>query len=179
MVGARGFEPPTPCSQGRCATRLRYAPTRTLLLARRRFFCNRKRLKNSPGERYVGAPLAMPEARGAIARFQAPHFPRKDTMQKKLPPKDLPVSGCPKAPASLAGSPGARRLFVGPPWTPLRCRKTVFATAKFVNALTERASRPFRRHTFPRETGTKPPGLPPSDQKRYCTPSSINPKNPS
>ena len=28
MVGARGFEPPTPCAQGRCATRLRYAPTK-------------------------------------------------------------------------------------------------------------------------------------------------------
>ena len=27
MVGARGFEPPTPWSQTRCATRLRYAPT--------------------------------------------------------------------------------------------------------------------------------------------------------
>gem|GEM_PF-6606508 len=26
MVGARGFEPPTLCSQSRCATRLRYAP---------------------------------------------------------------------------------------------------------------------------------------------------------
>jgi hypothetical protein len=25
-VGARGFEPPTPCSQSRCATRLRHAP---------------------------------------------------------------------------------------------------------------------------------------------------------
>lgn len=28
MVGARGFEPPTPCSRSRCATRLRYAPTK-------------------------------------------------------------------------------------------------------------------------------------------------------
>ena len=28
MVGATGFEPATPCAQGRCATRLRYAPTR-------------------------------------------------------------------------------------------------------------------------------------------------------
>jgi hypothetical protein len=28
MVGAEGFEPPTLCSQSRCATRLRYAPTR-------------------------------------------------------------------------------------------------------------------------------------------------------
>ena len=27
MVGARGFEPPTPCSQSRCATRLRHAPS--------------------------------------------------------------------------------------------------------------------------------------------------------
>ena len=26
MVGVRGFEPPTPCSQSRCATRLRYTP---------------------------------------------------------------------------------------------------------------------------------------------------------
>ena len=25
-VGVRGFEPPTPCAQGRCATRLRYTP---------------------------------------------------------------------------------------------------------------------------------------------------------
>jgi hypothetical protein len=27
LVGATGFEPVTPCAQGRCATRLRYAPT--------------------------------------------------------------------------------------------------------------------------------------------------------
>ncbi len=27
VVGARGFEPPTPSSRTRCATRLRYAPT--------------------------------------------------------------------------------------------------------------------------------------------------------
>ena len=26
IVGARGFEPPTPCSRSRCATGLRYAP---------------------------------------------------------------------------------------------------------------------------------------------------------
>jgi hypothetical protein len=32
LIGARGFEPPTPCSQGRCAPRLRYAP--------RNFFSN-------------------------------------------------------------------------------------------------------------------------------------------
>src|SRR2546428_11076269 len=26
LVGVRGFEPPTPCSQSRCATRLRHTP---------------------------------------------------------------------------------------------------------------------------------------------------------
>src|SRR5260370_39990157 len=31
LVGATGFEPVTPCAQGRCATRLRYAPTELLL----------------------------------------------------------------------------------------------------------------------------------------------------
>jgi hypothetical protein len=30
LVGAAGFEPATPCAQGRCATRLRYAPTSNL-----------------------------------------------------------------------------------------------------------------------------------------------------
>ena len=29
MVGARGFEPPTLCSQSRCSTRLSYAPTQS------------------------------------------------------------------------------------------------------------------------------------------------------
>jgi hypothetical protein len=32
MVGATGFEPATPCAQGRCATRLRYAPTLNALI---------------------------------------------------------------------------------------------------------------------------------------------------
>src|SRR5438132_7781265 len=31
LVGAAGFEPATPCAQGRCATRLRYAPTLEIL----------------------------------------------------------------------------------------------------------------------------------------------------
>ena len=26
LVGVEGFEPPTPCSQSKCATRLRYTP---------------------------------------------------------------------------------------------------------------------------------------------------------
>ena len=31
MVGVRGFEPPTPCSQSRCATGLRHTPTSGIL----------------------------------------------------------------------------------------------------------------------------------------------------
>src|SRR5687767_3259502 len=37
MVGATGFEPATPCPPGRCATRLRYAPT-MLRKTRRGFY---------------------------------------------------------------------------------------------------------------------------------------------
>src|SRR5206468_3003943 len=36
MVGAEGFEPPTLCSQSRCATRLRYAPTDDSIVTRNR-----------------------------------------------------------------------------------------------------------------------------------------------
>jgi hypothetical protein len=32
LVGARRFELPTPCAQGRCATRLRYAPSLTTVI---------------------------------------------------------------------------------------------------------------------------------------------------
>src|SRR5580698_10546836 len=34
LVGAEGFEPPTLCSQSRCATRLRYAPTTLSIVSR-------------------------------------------------------------------------------------------------------------------------------------------------
>ena len=36
LVGAGRFERPTPCAQGRCATRLRYAPTISLFYRSRR-----------------------------------------------------------------------------------------------------------------------------------------------
>ena len=36
MVGAAGFELATLCSQSRCATRLRYAPTNNILTLKRR-----------------------------------------------------------------------------------------------------------------------------------------------
>ena len=45
LVGAIGFEPTTPCAQGRCATRLRYAPT--LLLSRLLIIAEPYRLASS------------------------------------------------------------------------------------------------------------------------------------
>ena len=39
LVGVEGFEPPTPCSQSRCATRLRYTPH---IVIRRRYSPVRK-----------------------------------------------------------------------------------------------------------------------------------------
>jgi hypothetical protein len=37
MVGVRGFEPPTPCSQSRCATGLRHTPNPAEIISFRRF----------------------------------------------------------------------------------------------------------------------------------------------
>jgi hypothetical protein len=42
LVGARGFEPPTPCAQGRCATGLRHAPNHLALSPDRRSDCGRR-----------------------------------------------------------------------------------------------------------------------------------------
>lgn len=61
VVGARGFEPPTPCSQGRCATRLRYAPTRTSCLAWPIPFCNQK--STFPTKKHYAIMRIYPQAR--------------------------------------------------------------------------------------------------------------------
>src|SRR5690242_13655070 len=45
LVGAGRFERPTPCAQGRCATRLRYAPTSEALLILNHF----NDLRHRPG----------------------------------------------------------------------------------------------------------------------------------
>src|ERR1700722_14121389 len=41
LVGAGRFERPTPCAQGRCATRLRYAPTGVALFILKHFWTRR------------------------------------------------------------------------------------------------------------------------------------------
>ena len=47
MVGVQGFEPWTPCSQSRCATRLRYTPTESIFYTEMIYggkYCNMKRM---------------------------------------------------------------------------------------------------------------------------------------
>src|SRR5262245_26784261 len=49
LVGATGFEPATPCAQGRCATRLRYAPTLN------KYYCDSfRRARHGPADDEVG-----------------------------------------------------------------------------------------------------------------------------
>ena len=67
LVGAGRFERPTPCAQGRCATRLRYAPTSDASLILNHFpyirqLSRRPKLaQNRPdGSRHFLWPLATP-----------------------------------------------------------------------------------------------------------------------
>src|SRR5262245_1138690 len=58
LVGATGFEPATPCAQGRCATRLRYAPTPNI-----RLYCTRQQCPRAPlssGQRRSRRPDLVP-----------------------------------------------------------------------------------------------------------------------
>src|SRR5258707_5031149 len=67
LVGAEGFEPPTLCSQSRCATRLRYAPTRCRLSLIRGYNASQKlrvtaaraSVASEPRERPAFAPKAL------------------------------------------------------------------------------------------------------------------------
>ena len=56
LVGAIGFEPTTPCAQGRCATRLRYAPTKE-----KPFLILTENLISTPEGRQLGNSLSPPD----------------------------------------------------------------------------------------------------------------------
>jgi hypothetical protein len=58
VVGATGFEPATPCAQGRCATRLRYAPTLKILNFTTVSRSSPVRVLRFPGE---NCPRTVPE----------------------------------------------------------------------------------------------------------------------
>ena len=59
LVGAGRFELPTPCAQGRCATRLRYAPTSEALLILNHFPHFRHR-PGSPNRAIMAPTVAKP-----------------------------------------------------------------------------------------------------------------------
>ncbi len=65
VVGAIGFEPTTPCSQSRCATRLRHAPTLG---------------QHTPAERFAqGVARASPLAQADARHLSPPHLRRVDS----------------------------------------------------------------------------------------------------
>lgn len=69
MVGARGFEPPTSCSQSRCATRLRHAPYQGFLRLLR------QELNLDKAAESLGETLPPPNPKGggtsyALGRFE-------------------------------------------------------------------------------------------------------------
>ena len=84
MVGASGFEPPTPWSRTRCATRLRYAPTDPL---------QRERILSDPVESGQGVgsrPAASRSSQGSSACTRLPgtsaSWPSSKRTQAFVPP---------------------------------------------------------------------------------------------
>ncbi len=66
LVGVRGFEPPTPCSRSRCATRLRYTPTVPRGIAPPPPQCKRHKAQRAgPYSAGSGASRIMVDTRGA------------------------------------------------------------------------------------------------------------------
>ena len=80
MVGATGFEPATPCAQGRCATRLRYAPTPLIIS----WAPESHRPNNSHAT-----------ARASPRRYRSPSPPHRRVAYPTLTPSTLPRSQSP------------------------------------------------------------------------------------
>ena len=80
MVGVRGFEPPTPCSQSRCATRLRHTPNLPESLP---FFVRlvvelgRYSYLRSPRQENPLVLRLVAEIRPATLSSNIPRYPRK------------------------------------------------------------------------------------------------------
>ena len=77
MVGAIGFEPTTPCSRSRCATRLRYAPILTIVGA----FCSRT----------AHCRPDLPEYRSLVGNHITAAHP-EGNFRKTQPPKSTRLS---------------------------------------------------------------------------------------
>ena len=79
LVGARGFEPPTPCSRSRCATRLRYAPHH------RAFIGECRRLRNHIKWRSSSIFRGFPEAANTAVQRPPEPSPRSCREGRKAP----------------------------------------------------------------------------------------------
>src|SRR5262245_46905734 len=100
MVGARGFEPPTPWSRTRCSTRLSHAPTSLVRrLARVHAFLPRV-AAHQRNEATLAVARAFPLAvRGAPPHFEmlqarAPHGNHENTPVSELIEQCLGNAGC-------------------------------------------------------------------------------------
>ena len=81
MVGAEGFEPPTLCSQSRCATRLRYAPMTSL-------DCSANRISALRWLQWLGSSLRAPakrELEEVVSRARISRFRSSPAIPQKIP----------------------------------------------------------------------------------------------
>ena len=63
VVGETGFEPATPCTQNKCATKLRHSPTGMLTLSRRKslkIWCGRRDLNSHAVKHWNLNPACLP-----------------------------------------------------------------------------------------------------------------------
>ena len=97
MVGARGFEPPTPCAQGRCATRLRYTPTpRPLRLAKDPRFRTKGEYMFRPAEVSTCVSLPQITSRGRQSRHSKVNGPRSPPPASAPAPAPDARGACPE-----------------------------------------------------------------------------------
>ena len=121
LVGARGFEPPTPCSQSRCATGLRHAPSvpaRTSGIERSPSPGGRPRAMPAPG-RFSQIRTKTGEVTKVAGRCQAglcadPVLPAPPAPQRKPPrrtARQYRTSGGKASAASASARPRCDREF--------------------------------------------------------------------
>ncbi len=72
LVGVEGFEPPTPCSQSRCATRLRYTPMTVTRPGQHR--ATRLHSGAAPGAALDPKPRVKPVPRKGAEYTRCPHY---------------------------------------------------------------------------------------------------------
>src|SRR5882672_11247793 len=82
VVGATGFGPATPCAQGRCATRLRYAPTLKILNFTADSRSSLVRVLRFPGE---NCPRTVPEPKSLSQNSRFISRPLPELPQTRWP----------------------------------------------------------------------------------------------